>query len=143
MQEKILKFEKILEKELEKEMDKIIAANTLTPSDVSTMKDAVKLMLKVKEYKECCDEEENSYGYNDGYSTRRGRSMTTGRYVSRDPGYSMMRGSYNRGSYDQGYSGHDMRARMIDQLEELYSEAHDEKDRMMLDEWIRRFETSR
>lgn len=145
MQEKIQKFEDILESELEKEMDRIITAKTLNPQDVKTVMDAVCLMLKVKEYEEW-EIGENSYNSYDGYSMRRGRSQTTGRYVSRDRdpyergGYSTRR-SYN-GSFDNEYSGHDMKSRMLDKLEELYHEAHDPKDQEMLSDWIGRLASS-
>lgn len=142
MQDKIMKFEKLLESELEKEMDRIIAAKTINSSDVKTVMDAVCLMLKVKEYEEWENEGNsfNSYDdYSNNYSMRRGRSQTTGRYVSRDG--EPMRRSY--GSYDNGYSGHDMRSRMLDKLEGLYKEAHDPADMDMLDEWIGRLASSR
>ena len=142
MQERIVKFEELLEKELKEELDKIIAAGTITPENLHTVKDAVKLMLKIQKYKEwMMGEGESSY---DGYSNRRGRSATTGRYVSRNSGpdsysrgmshtdeYSGRR-SY-RGSYDNGYSSHN---RMIDQLERMYDEAKNERERHMIEEWI-------
>lgn len=145
MQEKIRKFEEILEFELEKEMDRIISAKAITSADVKTVTDAVCLMLKVKEYEEWNNPEKNSY---DDYSMRRGRSSVTGQYVSRDympsdrGGHSTRR-SYGGRYYDQNYSGHDMRDRMLDKLDDLYHEAHDEKDRQMLDEWIGRLANSR
>ena len=145
MQEKIKKFKDLLETELDKEMDRIIAAKALTPQDVKTVTDAVCLMLKVQEYEEW--NEGNSFGSYDGYSMRRGRSPMTGRYVSRDGavlnqgGYSSRR-SYGA-PYENGYSGHDMKSRMLDTLEGLYHEAHDPKDQAMLDEWIGRLASSR
>lgn len=142
-EEKIKKVEQILERELEKEMDRIITSGKFEPNDVKTLTDAVKLMLKTKEYEEWCCDENNSY--DNGYSSRRGRSMTTGRYVSRDmpmPGNYSMRRSH-RGSYDQGYSGHSISDRMVSRLEEMYDEAQTEHERQLIDEWIGRIESSR
>lgn len=60
----------------------------------------------------------------DGNSYRRGRGMD-GRYVSRD-------------GYDGGYSGHDLRGRMLDVMERMKDEAHNEHEREMMREWIQR-----
>lgn len=153
MQERIRKFSDLLERELIKELDRINNSGTLNPQDVKTVTDAVCLMLKVNELEEWENGGEYSYD-NGGYSTRRGRSATTGRYVSRDRGpmmpyqnesYSnesyLPRRSY-RGSYDQGYSGHSIKDRMISALEGMYDEAKTEHERQMVDEWINRLETS-
>lgn len=48
-------------------------------------------------------------GYMPDYSYRRGRSATTGRYMS-------------RGMHDMNYSGHSIHDRMIAKLEELFDE---------------------
>lgn len=154
MRERIKKFEDILETELKKEMDRIISTNTLNPQDVKTVTDAVCLMLKIREYEEWENggNSYNSYGsYDNGYSMRRGRSQTTGRFVSRDNGASSNQAGYSSyvgrrsydGSFDNGYSGHDMKGRMLDRLEELYHEAHDPMDQQMLDDWIGRIAGSR
>lgn len=153
MQERIQKFEEILEKELKKELDRINNAGALAPNDVKTISDAICLMLKTKEYEEWENGGKNSYGSYapEGYSTRRGRSATTGRYVSRDMDPMMRsygeemypeRRSY-RGFYDQGYSGHSIKDRMIAQLEGMYDEAKSEHERQLVDEWINRLETAR
>lgn len=148
MQERITKFEELLEKELKKELDRINNAGQLAPTDVKTITDAICLMLKVKEYEEW-EEGGNSYEQG-GYSNRRGRSMTTGRYVSRDvdPMRSYGEDIYSgrrsyRGSYDRGYSGHSIKDRMISRLEGMYDEAQTEHERQMVDEWINKLETAR
>lgn len=132
MQEKLMQFMQMLERELETELDKVEKKGALAPENIKTLKDAFKLKKLVKE---CCEEE--------GYSTRRGRSRRTGRYVSRDSydggSFGSYDGSYegasNRGSY--GYSGHD---KMIQHLERMYDEAEDEKERQMIEAWIRKAE---
>ena len=73
MQERLMRFEKKLGRELETELDKIDKSGTLSPDNIKLLKDAFKLKKLVKE---CCEDE--------GYSTRRGRDAMTGRYVSRD-----------------------------------------------------------
>lgn len=138
MQEKIMRFEKMLGRELETELDKIDKSGTISPDNIKLLKDAFKLKKLVKE----CSEDE-------GYSTRRGRDAMTGRYVSRDSrggSYdNMSRGSFGsydgsyegtyRGSYADGYSGH---TKMIQHLERMYDEAEDEKERQMISEWMRK-----
>lgn len=132
MHERIKKFEELLEKELKEELDRINNAGSITHEDISTVKDAVKLMLKIQKYKEwMMGEGENSY---DNYSYRRGRSATTGRYVSRDPYPSSMR------SYENGYSSHN---HMIDELQNMYDNAQTEHERYMIKEWIKNAEMSR
>lgn len=152
MLERIEKFEEILEKDLKEELDKIINAGTISPDQVKTVKDAVKLMLKLKKYKEW-EMGEDSNSFYDGYSTRRGRSSVTGRYVSRDAypmrtrdgyssdgGYSGMR-SYGGQYQDRNYSGHN--SRMLEELERMYETAQTEQERKMIDEWIRSAEMNR
>lgn len=138
MDEKVMEFQKFLERELGTELDKIIGKGSISPSDICTMKDAFKLMKLIGEYDDM------------GYSTRRGRSRTTGRYVSRDS-YGSHDGSYDgsfgsydgmsrrsyesRGSYER--SGH---TQLVSELERMYEQAQDEKERRMIEEWIRRAE---
>lgn len=44
-------------------------------------------------------------------------------------------GSYDRGPYADGYSGHQ---KMIQHLERMYDEAEDDKERHMISEWLRK-----
>lgn len=136
MHDKVMEFQKFLESELGAELDKLMGSGSISPSDICTMKDAFKLMKLIGEYEEM-----------DGYSSRRGRSRTTGRYMSRDSydsfgsGEGMSRRSYDnsyRGSYGSyERSGH---TQIVSELERMYENAHDEKERKMIDEWIRRAE---
>ena len=144
MHEKIEMFEKILEKDLKAELEKVVNAGTVSPTEVKTITDAVRLMLKLKEYEEW-DRKESG----EGYSYRRGRSATTGRYVSRDraPMYHNMEGDSRRyydGAYlDHGYSGHSIKDRMVDHLERMYDDAQTDHERQILDEWIGRIESEK
>lgn len=142
MHECIEKFQEILEKDLKEKLEKVNSAGTVTPDDLMVIDKATDVMLDLLKYEEwTMGEGENSYG---GYSTRRGRSATTGRYVSRDPYPHNMR-SYDDGysirrSYDNGYSGHN---RMIDELERMYDSAQNEHERHMIEEWIKSAEMNR
>lgn len=142
MHECIEKFQEILKKDLKEKLEKVNSAGTVTPDDLMVIDKATDVMLDLLKYEEwTMGEGENSYG---GYSTRRGRSATTGRYVSRDSyphnmrsyddGYSMRR------SYDNGYSGHN---RMIDELERMYDSTQNEHERHMIEEWIKSAEMNR
>ena len=136
MHKRIEKFQEILEKDLKEKLDKVNNAGTVSPEDLTIIDKAVDVMLDLINYEKCMMEEDgNSY---DEYSTRRGRSMTTGRYTSRDTmpmsmGRSMEQ--YNgRRSYNGGYSGH-----FRDKLEMLYNEAQNEDERRMVEEMMNRY----
>ena len=87
----------------------------------------------------------NSYNYYDegnsnaGNSYRRGRSATTGRYVSRDSA-PYVDGYSSRRFYD-GYSGHSIKDRMVAQLEKMYDEAQTEHEKQTVNDWIRRLDS--
>lgn len=109
--------------------------DTLSATEIKAATDAMCLLMKIKTYKEggmIEDEDGQSYmmwpsDHYDEYSNRprmtgryhvngsydRGRSPVTGRYVSRD----------------SGYSGHSINDRMISQLENMYDEAKTEYER--------------
>ena len=138
MHDCIEKFQEILEKDLKEKLNRVNNAGTVNPDDLMVIDKATDVMLDLIKYDEW-KMGEGEYS-NAGYSTRRGRSMTTGRYVSRDPYPQNM--SYRR-SYDPymaGYSGHN---RMIDELERMRDEAQTERERMMIDEWINSAEMNR
>lgn len=69
-------------------------------------------------------------GFMPDYSYRRGRSATTGRYVS-------------RGMHDMNYSGHSIHDRMIAKLEELLNEGLGPHDEAVVDAGIRMIEQNR
>lgn len=70
-----------------------------------------------------------------GVSGARGRSRTTGRYVSRDGGYSGRRNGY-RVSYDGA------RDELVSHVEELMDMAKDEPTRQMIERFKRELETA-
>lgn len=143
MNEKINKFKNILERELDKELDKIIAAGAMNPNDTEVITKAICLMLKVNEYEEWeAQNGEYSYEYGD-YSNRRGRSMTTGRYASRDYGpVEPYQNDPRMRSYERGYSGHSIKDRAVSKLEMMYDDAKTDHERQMLTEYINMIESS-
>ena len=137
MHEKIKKFNEILKKDIEEELDKVIAAGTVTPDNLCNIDKATDVMLDLIAY-EKWEMGEGEDPYEMGYSNRRGRSMTTGRYVSRDSApmrsYDMpMDGYSNRRYYDdpymRGYSGH---SNLEDELSKLYMNSTNEHERNMI-----------
>lgn len=142
MQDKYEKAIPMIEHEIGAELDKNINSGSFPPDSIYALTKAFKL--------KCYMEDELDGGQSE-YSGRRGRSRVTGRYMSRDRGSYDDRsyenasrrnsfGSYdgNRGSY-RGYSGHTM----VEQLERMYDEAHDDKERQMIEEWIRKAEMAK
>ena len=133
----IEQYNDILIKDLNDELKKNVEAGTTTPESICNMDKATDLMLDLLEI----DRRMNGEGedpYEMGYSNRRGRSMTTGRYVSRDSApmrsYDMpMDGYSNRRYYDdpymRGYSGH---SNLEDELSKLYMNSTDEHERNMI-----------
>ena len=71
--------------------------------------------------------DDRSYDNYHGDSYRRGRSPVTGRYIS-------------RGQYDDGYSGHSIKDRMVARLEDMYDEAKTDHERQIVNEWINRLQ---
>lgn len=118
MHERIEQFRELLEKELKEELDDIIRAGDISPDEVCTVKDAVKLMLKLNEYEEWENGGSRSYD-NRSYGRRSYDRMGDRR-------------SYrSRRSYDDG---------MVSKLQKMYNEAKSEDERRMIDEWISRAE---
>lgn len=142
-------FDEVLEKDLRKEIKRIVDAGTLTPTDVKTVTDAVCLMLKSNELEDRVEGKE----YADAsYASMPMRSPSTGRFVSHtnDP-YMMdpntyrsyeMNAPYSRAHYDMGYSGHSTKDRMIARLEDMMGEAKNEYERGMIRNTIAQIQTS-
>lgn len=115
-----------LKETLEDEIKKIVKKGDITPTELESAYRAVKT---IKMIDEMC-----GYGYSEGphgtmrysygneypYYHDRGRSPVTGRYISRDA----------------GYSGHSIADRMVAKLESMYDEAKTDHERQTVDEWI-------
>lgn len=113
----------------------------MTAAELDVLTKAVCTLEKVKQIED--SENYGGYSYNDeGNSYRRGRSATTGRYVSRDAAPHFDGGTSRRFYDGNGYSGHSIKDRMIAQLEKMYDEAQSEHERQTVSDWIRRLDTN-
>lgn len=137
---------------------------SMTPADLESLTKAVCIVEKIKRIEEGNSYDDgysdNGYSYTDnGNSYRRGRSATTGRFVSRDSmpshddrsyGYhdggvsntyhagTTPRRYYDGGSMHNGYSGHSRNDMTIYHIENLIDAAQTEQERQFLSEWLRR-----
>lgn len=141
-----------LNKALEKAIDSLediikglTRKDNMTPADLEHLSKTICTIERIKNI-----QRENDGGEYSENSYRRGRSRTTGRYMSRDGnsgGYYDSSNNSNRGYYDgnssryydsSGYSGHSIKDRMIARLEEMFDEAQSEHERQVVQEWIDR-----
>lgn len=119
---------------LDEQIEKLIKKGDISQTEVDALKDAwtIKMMLECYDeqgamsYAMMPDPEMGSYGSYGG-SYRRGRSTTTGRYMSRE----------------SGYSSHSIKDRMIARLEAMYDEAKSEHEREEIQKEIRRIESEK
>lgn len=133
-------------------LKELVKKGDLSPAELERAEKAVCLMEKLVKLKEG-DYAEDGYSmrsYNRGrYSNRsidympnsymmeypesyaRGRDPNTGRYVSRDYGYS------GRRYYDMGYSGHSIEDRAVDCLEQMMDSAASDYERDVIKRYIR------
>lgn len=142
------------------ELKRVAKKGDVQPAEWLNFKAAVCIMKEVKELEQMLSETEMDEGYssrsyntpfvprmaydgnrtyrvegsydnqNGGMSRARGRSRTTGRYVSRDS------------AYDMGRSNHSIKDRMVDSLERMYDEAVTEHEKATIDDWIHKIESS-
>ena len=128
----------------------------MTAAELEVLMKSICAIEKIKQIEDAenySEQSRNSYNSYDNYlnddvsrfyrndnSYRRGRSATTGRYVSRDDGYSTRR-YYDAGN-SNGYSGHSIKDRMVAALEKMYDEAQTEHERQYMNDWIHRLENA-
>lgn len=132
-------FEDILEKELRKEVKRIVDAGAMNSNDVKSVYDAVKLMLRFKEY-ECDCNDDYSRGHMpmyDEYSYAPARNRMTGRYMSRTSAPY----ADHMVPYSMGYSGHSTKDRMIARLEDMMGEAKNDYEASMIRDTIDKIRT--
>ena len=111
----------------------ITSKKDISPAQLEHLSKSVCIIEKLK----ALEQQENEYSEN---SYRRGRSRTSGRYMSRDNSNDY-RGSGNssRRYYDSsGYSGHSLKDRMIAKLEEMFDDAQSKHEEQYLQQWIDR-----
>lgn len=146
-----------LKESIEREIKKVTKKADITPGELDNMNKALCAMESIKRIESMDggmggEQSGRSYaryyrdGYRDGYardydrdyardeSYRRGRSEVTGRYISRDEAPHMESGRYR--SRDDGYSGHSINDRMVDQLERMMDEAQNDYEREQVQAWI-------
>lgn len=129
---------------VEEEACAIVAKNPIDKNEVMLLGQMVDILKDISTI-ETMDDYGEKYLDDDEYSERyyptrmrdsyrRGRSPSTGRYVSMDSrpmmdGDRNMRDSYRRDSYNREYSGHSIHDRMIDALERMMDTAATEHER--------------
>ena len=111
--------------------------------DITSKKDVSPARLEVLMKSLCALDTINSMKQKDKEysenSYRRGRSRTTGRYMSRDNSNNYYDGNSSRRYNDSsGYSGHSMKDRMIAKLEEMFDEAQSRHEEQFIQDWIDR-----
>ena len=120
----------------------ITSKKDISPAQLEHLSKSVCIIEKLKSMQQ----QENEYSEN---SYRRGRSRTTGRYMSRDNSNNYYDGNSNRNYRDSGnssrryndssgYSGHSMKDRMIAKLEEMFDDAQSKHEEQYLQQWIDR-----
>ena len=124
----------------------ITSKNDITPTQLEHLSKAVCIVEKLKSI----ERQENDFSEN---SYRRGRSRTTGQYVSRNGSSSQYYDNSGRHYRDgdssrryndsSGYSGHSIKDRMISRLEEMFDEAQSEHEKQIVQEWIDRLTYNR
>ena len=149
-----------LEDIVTEELKRVAKKGDVQPAEWLNFKAAVCIMKEVKQLEQMLSETEMDEGYssrsyntpfmprmaydgnrtyrvegsydnqNGSMSRARGRSRTTGRYVSRDS------------AYDMGRSNHSIKDRMVDSLERMYDEAVTEHEKATIDDWIHKIESS-
>lgn len=135
-----------LEEKAVKELHRLTRKENITPSELEAMTKVTCLLEKIDILKE----EENGYSERyyprgpemtrssyrnseEGRSYERGRSRTTGRYMSRDYG-----GDQSQYDGGYGYSGHSIKDRMISRLETMMDEAESPYEKQVVEKWIKR-----
>lgn len=123
---------------LDKQIDKVVAKNDITPNELESMYKSVCVMDKIEKmmYGEG-GYSETGYSYEwpvyDRYpmSGNRGRSPMTGRYVSREA------------RPNRGMSGHSIKDRMISKLEQMMDETSSEYEKEEITKYIHSLEASK
>ena len=138
-----------LQKQLEREIEQIVNRADMSPIELENAKMAVCLIKEIQEVKMGKALEEaggysnasyGAYSYRDSY--RRGRDANTGRYISRAYNDSYANNSRGGESYEYGYSGHSIKDRMIDRLEQMMDEAHTEYEKKTITDAIHQISMS-
>lgn len=125
-----------------KELDKITQKGELSTGSLDVID---KLTHSIKSIDTIMAMEDAGYSNESGYSYARGRGSNArrdsmGRYSNRGRGGSYGDSSYDRGSYERGYSREDAKEELAMELRELKMDAKDQETAHMIDKWIRQLE---
>lgn len=134
---------------LEKEIEAINAKNDISVAELDRLDKAVDI---IKDIETICAMKEYGDDYDEGNSFRRGRSMTTGQYMSRDNGgngggysgyypmYYDPQPSYNtpwgRGVSYSDHSDYPNRYEMRDNLRRMMANASSDKERTTIQQFL-------
>ena len=123
----------------------ITQKENISPAELEYMTKAICAAKELKAIEMTENSNFGEFANMDSNSYRRGRSRTTGRYMSRDGNSNHSRNYYDgssRSYHGEGNSGHSIRDRMISRLEEMFDEAQTEHERQTVQEWIDRLSYS-
>lgn len=137
-----------LEEQIIRELQKVVDKGDISPSELEMSCKAVCLLKEIGEYEGM----KSSY---EGYSEMRGRDAMTGRYMSRGSGsIPYASGGYNHAypsgtmtvnpavvGNSYGYSGHSVKDRMFQRLEEMLPEAQNEGEKQLIHEYMRKLQS--
>ena len=140
---------KRLENQIMNELQKVVDKADMTPAELEVSSKAVCVLKELKEYEYMTNPMRNTSM--DMYSDARGRDPMTGQYISRNsvPMYygtheasSMMQNPGTVGnSYNNGYSGHSIKDRMFQRLEQMLPEAQNDGERQLIHDYMRKLES--
>lgn len=133
----------MLKSTLEDALRSIAEKKNISPMDIETATKALCALEQIKVMEE--GNSEHSYRRrrsHDG-SYRSYDGSYDGGMNSRDRYFNPSHDSSRDGSYDDGYSGHSIKDRMVAKLEDMYDQAKSEHERQIVDEWIKRLEGSK
>lgn len=122
-----MELEKVLdrlEETVTTELEKLAKKPELNPADLKAATDALCFIEKIQKVQNGMDDE-YSESYDRHGSYRRGRSTTTGRYVSNS----------------NGYSRHSIHDRIVDKLERMMDDAGSDYERNVIAGWIAKVES--
>lgn len=132
----------MLKSTLEDALRSIAEKKNVSPMDIETATKALCALEQIKVMEGGDGYSENSYrrrrSHDGSYRSYEGGSNDS--MNSREGSYRRYHDGSYRGSYDEGYSGHSIKDRMVAKLEDMYDQAKSEHERQIVDEWIKRLE---
>ena len=128
-----------LKSTLEDALRSIAEKKNISPMDIETATKALCALEQIK-VMEGSGYSERSYRRMRSHDGSYDHEGSYGGMNSRDRYFNPSHDNSRDGSYDDGYSGHSIKDRMVAKLESMYDQAKSEHERQIVDEWIRRLE---